>query len=88
MRNLGEGWRISRHGDERRVSMGLTSDVVRTALLEPIEEYDGARHHPQGRRVRRGPDGVCVVYAPKDRVVLTLLWDGSLGRDRSGSALS
>ena len=70
------------------MEMGLTTDDLRVPIREPLEEYDGARHHPSGRRVRRGANGVCVVFVPKEKVVLTLLWDRAIGRDRHGQPVA
>ncbi len=83
MRSLDEHWRMTRHADQRRIEMGLTSDDVRTALLDPIEQYANKSHTPQGRWIRRGGSGVCVVDEPTQHVVVTVLWDGAVNRDRN-----
>lgn len=87
MRSLGKGWRITRHADDRRLEMGLSTDDIRYVLERPDVEYDGAANHPPGRRVRRR-EGTCVVFEPHDRIVVTLLWDGALGRDPTGQPMS
>ena len=87
MRKFDEGWSITRHADDRRLAMRLSSDDIRGPLLDPVEEYDGGRAHPRGRRVRRGDNGICLVIDPVQRVVLTVLWDGAVGRAADGSPL-
>jgi hypothetical protein len=88
MREFDEGWSITKHADERRFEMRLSSDDLRGPLFAPVEEYDGGRAHPPGRRVRRGSNGVCLVVEPRGRVILTVLWDGAIGRAADGSPLA
>jgi hypothetical protein len=87
MRKFDDGWSITRHADDRRLAMGLSSDDIREPLFDPVEEYDGGRAHPRGRRVRRGDNGICLVVDPIQRLVFTVLWDGAVGRAADGSQL-
>jgi hypothetical protein len=63
-------WQFTRHADERLAAMGLTRRDVLAVLLRPQVSYQQTRGGHLWQR-----DGIGVVTARDEPVVITVLWN-------------
>lgn len=71
---------LTRHALERSHEMGLDRRHIIGAIENPQTDYPSLdRRHHQARRIATR-DELAVVYAPADRLVITVLWNGRDGR--------
>lgn len=83
MRTL-EGWRMTRHAEQRIAEMDVDIREVVIAIVAPELEYAGGRGHPAARRVLVA-GRVVVVVEEHARVVVSVLWAGAEGRADDGA---
>lgn len=79
-----DGWTFSGHADLRRVQMRLTRNDVMSAVLEPERVYPS---HKPGLQCNAA-DGIVVVINPDTKELVTVLWDGAIGRDIEGQPVT